>query len=325
MACDGAVVFGNGGGAILSPLVALPVGIYIALRVIVDGIRRKLGRRIDRGTGLLSVTTNINGKRYRVTSDDEYIIQVEGEFEPDLVRLLTSLIEPTDTALDIGANIGCTSILFGSVAQRVFSFEPSPSTFAFLQKNLAASGLKNVELINRGLGSSDGSFELTFSPQNRSGGFVSNQVTASEGHRVETITIVNGDRFLAEHGVSHVDFIKIDVEGFEREVLTGLSATIARDKPTVVLELNHWTLNAFQRITVPDFLDFLRNMFPILYAVEDGDVRNLRHQDDTYHVLYEHIVNGFKYPTLVAAFDERRLRKFATSYQLSGKDSRSNI
>ena len=46
-----------------------------------------------------------------------------------MVRLFSKLIRLTDVVLDIGANIGCTSLLFGQLASRVLSFEPSPSTW----------------------------------------------------------------------------------------------------------------------------------------------------------------------------------------------------
>jgi hypothetical protein len=161
---------------------------------------------------------------------------------------------------------------------------------------------------NVGLGKSGGCFELTFSRDNRSGGFVSNLTSAAAGHQVEQIRIVAGDAYLREAGIDQVDFIKIDVEGFERNVIEGLAQTLERCRPVVVLELNHWCLNAFQRTSVPDFFDFLRGVFPFLYAIDGTDARNLHDTDDAYHVMYQHIVNNFRYPNLVGAFDRPRLR-----------------
>jgi hypothetical protein len=149
------------------PIVLLVLGVSITSRVIVGAIIRKSHRRVAPGSTELSVLTNIGGKNYYVASDDDYLKQIEGKFEPDLVALLTSLIEPDDTVLDIGANIGCTSILLGNLAKRVFSFEPSPTTF-FLQKNIHAAGFDNIIAFNKGLGNADGTFDLTFSPDNRS-------------------------------------------------------------------------------------------------------------------------------------------------------------
>jgi FkbM family methyltransferase len=274
------------------------------------------------------VRTKIDGKLYSVSSDDDYLDHVEGEFEPEMVSFFKSLLQPSDTVLDIGANIGCTSLLFGSRASKVYSFEPSPTTYRWLVENVQRAKLNNVEPINLGLGKEAGTFELTFAPNNRSGGFVSNLTSASEGHQVERITIARGDDFIREHQIAKVDFIKIDVEGFEQSVIEGLAATIARDQPIVALELNHWCLNAFQRTSVPDFFDFLRGVFPYLYAVDmrytsnlrdrlhrellpsfydKKDARNLHDQDAAYHVMYRHILHGSSYPTLVGAFNPTQL------------------
>lgn len=260
------------------------------------------------------VMTDIGGQNYRMESDDNYLDHIRGAFEPHMVKLFDSLIKPGDTVLDIGANIGCTSILFGSRASKVISFEPSPTTYQFLKKNVSASGLQNITLNNVGLGKSAGSFQLTFAADNRSGGFISNKVQASAGHKVESIDIACGDAFLAAAGLHQVDFIKIDVEGFERDVIEGLRETLMRSQPIVTLELNHWCLNVFQRISVPDFLDFLRSVFPYLYAVEIADIRNLHDPDDAYHVMYHHVVGGFKYPNIVGAFHPAQLERFGAGF-----------
>lgn len=260
------------------------------------------------------VTSNIGGKEYRLFSDDKYLQEVNGVFEPDMVQLFRSLVRQSDTVLDIGANIGCTTILFADIAQIVHSFEPSPSTFAFLQKNIKNANAQNVFLNNVGLGREAGEFELTFASDNRSGGFVSNKLNASDGHNVERIRIVQGDSYLESAGIKEVNFIKIDVEGFEKEVIEGLQKTIQRCRPVIALELNHWCLNAFQRISVPDFFDFLRQHFPYLYAVDKNDARNIHDKNDAYHVMYQHIVGGFKYPNLVGAFDASQLKQFSAVY-----------
>jgi len=263
-----------------------------------------------------SVRAFIGSKQYQLSSDDDYLSHIQGEFEPDIVNLFTTLVEPDHVALDIGANIGCTTILFANIANKVFSFEPSPTTFHFLQKNVDRAKSSNVTLINMGLGKVNGQYELTFSPGNRSGGFVSNQLQTSAGHQVEQITILKGDDFISNEKLSRVDFVKIDVEGFEWDVIEGLRDTLDTFKPVVALELNHWCLNAFQRITVPDFFDFLRNIFPYLYAVDKTDIRNLHNAGDSYHVMYHHIVNNFQYPNLVGAFRKEQLARFSEAYDV---------
>ncbi|HEX8955746.1 MAG TPA: FkbM family methyltransferase [Burkholderiaceae bacterium] len=285
---------------------ASPAQPAIAAEPVTDA--REGGRRV--------IETNIGGKPYRIASDDDYLDHVKGEFEPHMVKLFRGLIDPHHTIFDIGANIGCTSILFSDMGKRVFSFEPSPSTYAFLALNIDTAQCGNVTATNVGLGKEAGNFELTFAKSNRSGAFVSNVTSASQGHQIERIEIAKGDSFVTEHHIEKVDFLKIDVEGFERNVIEGLQETIRRDRPVVVLELNHWCLNVFQRTSVPDFLDFLRGIFPYLFAVDGDDARNLHDPDHAYHVMYHHIVGGLKYANLVGAFDRRQLERFASAYHL---------
>ena len=267
-----------------------------------------------------SVITDIGGKRYRIASDDTYLNHIDGNFEPDMVALFDTLVESGHCVLDVGANIGCTSILFADRARHVYCFEPSPTTFQYLKQNIESAALPNITPVNLGLGRAGGTYELTYASDNRSGAFVSNHIQASAGHRVEQIRIVPGDDFVQAQGIARVDIVKIDVEGFEKDVIEGLGRTIARDQPVVALELNHWCLNAFQRISVPDFFDFLRGIFPYLYAVDKDDVRDLHDVNQAYHVMYHHIVRNFSYPTIVGAFHKRQLLRLSQAYGIDIPD-----
>lgn len=252
----------------------------------------------------------IGEREFEIASDDDYLTGMKGEFEPQTCKLLASLVQPGHRVLDVGANIGLTSLLFGQLAKEVESFEPSPSTFAFLEKNVQASGLDNVTVHNVGLGEADESLTLTMAPGNRAGGFVSNITRPSRGTQTEPISIRKGDGVLRG---KRCDFVKIDAEGFEMHVLRGLGETIDRNRPVVALELNHWCLNAFQRTSIPDFFDFLRSVFPMLYAVEGGKYADLHDPDDSYEVMYHHIL-AFKYTNIVGGFSRDRLARFTSEY-----------
>ncbi|GAP96379.1 FkbM family methyltransferase [Leptolyngbya sp. NIES-2104] len=256
----------------------------------------------------------IGGKKYTIVSDDNYLKQIKKRFEPKMVQLFKAVATGSEVILDIGANIGCTALLFGELSKEVYAFEPSPTTFQLLEKNILNSGLENIALQNTGLGEESGEFTLTFSPANRSGGFVSNQTQIEAGHVTEKITIRQLDEVIQSLNLSQVDFIKIDVEGFEGQVLRGATQTLATYQPIVVLELNHWCLNAFQRTSIPDFFDFLRSQFPILLAIDDSNYLNLHNQDESYTVMYHHILQG-NFPNLLAAFDESQIEQFRESYQ----------
>lgn len=258
----------------------------------------------------------IGDNTYEIASDDDYLTVLGTEFEPQTTALFRTLFEPAAVVLDIGANIGCTSLLFSQRARRVVAFEPSPSTFRYLKRNIDAANAGNVELHNLALGAESGVSSLTFAPSNRAGGFVSNQTTASAGHVTESITIERLDDIADRFRIDAVDFVKIDVEGFELDVLKGGRDTINRFEPVVALELNHWCLNALHRICVPDFLDYLCSVFPLLMAVDEANYLDVHDVAERYIIMYHHI-NHFRYKNLVAAFSHRPLADFFARYRHS--------
>lgn len=255
----------------------------------------------------------IGGMEYSLVSDDEYLRNIH-VFEPNMVDLFKTLATGSKTILDIGANIGCTALLFGQLGERVVAFEASSTTYGFLKTNVEGAGLTNVIVNNVGIGAESGETTLTFAPSNRSGGFVSDKTQASAGHTVETISIRTIDYLVQTQGLRQIDFIKIDVEGCEPHVLSGAVNTLATNKPTVVLELNHWCLNAFQRISVPDFFDQLRSLFPILCAVDGMSYLDLHNANDSYVVMYHHILKN-RFQNIVAAFSEDKLKDFKKKYR----------
>jgi FkbM family methyltransferase len=259
------------------------------------------------------IQVDISGKLYTLTSDDNYLRHIQNCFEPEMVKLLRTVARDSEVILDVGANIGCTALLFGELSKKVYAFEPSQLTFKFLEKNILNSNLKNIFPQNMGLGAELGEYPLTYAPSDRSGAFVSNKTQASAGHTVEKIIIRQMDEVLDSLNISRVDFIKIDVEGFEGEVLRGAKQTLANNKPTVILELNHWCLN-LQRTSVPDFFDLLRSMFPILLAVDGPNYLNLYDESETYVVMNQNILH-MRFPNIVAAFDEHRLDEFKALYR----------
>ncbi len=255
------------------------------------------------------MSVKIDDKTFEMAGDDYLTIYVKNDFEPHMVYLFKSLVNKTDNVLDIGANIGCTSILFGALANKVVSLEPNPSAFDFLKRNISNSRLKNVVIQNIGLGASAGEFEMAFDRGNRSGSFINNFQQASSEHEKVKVHIERLDDVEDRFKLFPIDLIKIDVEGFEQQVLQGAIKTIEKNKPIVVLEMNHWCLNAFQRICVPDFLDFLRSVFPVLLAVDGRSYANLHDKDESFSVMERHIIHA-KYSNIVAAFDEARLSRF---------------
>ena len=228
---------------------------------------------------------------YNVVSDPIYGQHLGREFERHTCELI-SCFDLEAACLDVGANIGMTTLLMSRLFKEVYSFEPVPSTFSLLKRNVERNRLENIALFNVALGSEAFSTEIQFAEGNRSGGFINDITKASEGHVSEKIMVERGDAILKEHHVIP-SFIKIDVEGYELQALRGLEQSINQSQPVVMLEANHWCLNALQRTSMPDFLDELLDTFPILYAVQADKRRlDLHKQSDRYVFFYSNILRN---------------------------------
>lgn len=147
-------------------------------------------------------------------------IWVDPESRQRTEHFLRSYLRPGDTFVDIGANIGTmaleASIKVGSEG-KVFTFEPHPRTFQYLQGNLRLNGIKNTLARNLALGNGNG--EVTYS--SRSDDSQNSVVEGPNGvrvpiHRLDDLGI--GEREIA--------LIKIDVEGYEKFVIEGAENTL---------------------------------------------------------------------------------------------------
>ena len=255
--------------------------------------------RLPKYTRSIAVGTS----RYIIESDDYYLTGIPDEFDPDLCRIFRALVEPDDIVVDVGANLGLTSILFSQLSSRVFAFEPSPSTYELAVRNLAANDVSNVEVFNLALGIEHSAATIRFNPLDRAGAFISAESFESE-HVSEEIQIIRFDDFVTGMDI-YPSVIKIDTEGFDLDVVMGAKEYLRERQPIVIVELNHFTLNVFQRVSVPVYFDQLRAVFPFLYALDDDgtDLRNLYDDSDAYEVMYGHIVHG-KFSNIFGGFSD---------------------
>lgn len=155
----------------------------------------------------------------------------------DLILDVISILKPK-VALDVGANIGNHTLPISACSEVVCSFEPNPEAFKLLQANVIDNELTNVKVFNVGLSEADANLPLYVDRSGNLGASTLRPESRLQGHEYEPREVIlkQGDRWLGENGVGNVGFIKIGVEGHEAEVLKGLSETIKKCRPTVVLE-----------------------------------------------------------------------------------------
>jgi FkbM family methyltransferase len=155
-------------------------------------------------------------------------------YEPEL-GVLPLLVDPSRTCVDAGANRGTYTYFLSKLAKHVYAYEPNPAMRWILQRSID----KNVSVSDIALSdhSGDAKFAVPRSKtkcRNNAGSLEVDMLAVSSDNLV--VMSVKTAR-LDDQGVTNVGFIKIDVEGHEREVLAGARQVILRDRPVLLIEM----------------------------------------------------------------------------------------
>jgi len=180
--------------------------------------------------------------KFRVNIDTTYPIEVEmatGRYDLKTSAVLQKFITADATVLDIGANVGALTLLMASLTPqgRVIAIEPGPTTFARLQANVELNPQlsKRVDIYQLGIADQPGMLywqEDANVPGNAG-------LLSQEGIEVKVEAL---DEFIPQLALDRLDFIKIDVEGMEYEVIKGGLQAIAQYRPILYYE----TLESFR-------------------------------------------------------------------------------
>lgn len=187
----------------------------------------------------MSIVTTRYGQ-FRIIEADNFIsksLKEYGEWAQQEIDFLLHFIKLGDSVADVGAFIGTHSRAFsGAVGAKgtVYAFEPRNDIFNILLENVELSSIKNIKIFQCALGNEHREFkisEILPNLKNNFGSFSLNALRNLNGTGIEL-------RTLDEFRIVHLDFIKIDVEGMEIDVLLGGEATISRDRPVIFAEVN---------------------------------------------------------------------------------------
>lgn len=170
------------------------------------------------------------------------MLYATGEYESETSRLIRSLLNPGDTMIDVGANIGYFSILGARCvgpSGGVLAFEPVPPVRERLQRNIKLNGLDNVTIHAEALSDRSGVIQLFTGPQNDTG-------LASLRPLPDSTTIHVTQSRLDDlwDPAAPIALVKIDVEGAELTALRGMRACLERYRPHVIVEITDEYLRA---------------------------------------------------------------------------------
>lgn len=176
--------------------------------------------------------------RYRETLGLSSLLY--GTFELAEINFVRRYLRSGDNAMDIGANVGIFSIVMGETlgqTGRVLAFEPAPGNLTRLQANLDRNGLGRVQVIPCALGGADGRMTLHLATDPAYPSLMEVQSGLADGTGV-SVQVRRLDSLWQELGMPEIDFVKMDVEGAEADVVRGASKFLQSCHPTMLVEAN---------------------------------------------------------------------------------------
>lgn len=164
-----------------------------------------------------------------------------GTINPDETRLVRNILKPGDTVVDVGAYVdGWYTLLAAKIvgqAGKVYSFEPVPKFYKRLKDNITLNHFTNITTEDAALGSKNGN--KTFYQSDGTSSFFRTHVQKEGSKRIQQIKVkvLKLDSYLKLKKISKVNFVKIDVEGAELEVLKGAKDLLKKsDAPYLLIE-----------------------------------------------------------------------------------------
>ena len=188
-----------------------------------------------------------------------------GEYEPAVSRCIRNVVKAGDVCLDIGANAGWFTIMLMKLSGprgAVHAFEPVPATYEMLLENITTNkGLGNAKANCLALGSEIGKVEMILEDGLPDGHASVEFSDEAEGARfsVKQDTL---DTYLSDNNIERVDFLKMDIEGSELEMLKGSGLLFSGvTKPVMVVEMALATSKRFG-YEPNDLISFINEQAP---------------------------------------------------------------
>ena len=240
-----------------------------------------------------------------------------GRYEEDILDGVMSFLEKKfhiktfDCVIDVGANIGNHSLFFSNKAQEVLSYEPNPKTFELLKINAGLSN--NISIFNYGLSDQTSQKILIENNFNIGNSFIESTEDSIKNdgyprYKIDLSTLDSIDELLEKN----IDLIKIDVEGYELEVMLGGMNLINNNKPTILFELNKETIVRKNQ----NIQKFLKKHGYQLYSVSEYIYPKWKMLDFLFGTLFGRRItiskledltknNNQNFPLIIAIYDQK--------------------
>ncbi|MGB7601699.1 MAG: FkbM family methyltransferase [Candidatus Sulfotelmatobacter sp.] len=248
-------------------------------------------------TKTLQLTVPYGPRRFSLTGSaaDESVLgaieKANGAWEPGVMSTIAHLVKPGDVCLDIGANIGVHALVMSDLVGEghVYAFEPSSTNQSHLLQNIRDNAATNITPLNFGLSNLTESRTFHYLPRFPGCSFATREATGKGVQHMierawgiplvsetETVQFTTLDEWVASNNIRRLDFIKMDVEGFERFVIEGGRTTLRKFGPRLITEFNKKSLTFYSSVSPESYYQALTRIYPYIYEIpEAGELRRV--------------------------------------------------
>jgi FkbM family methyltransferase len=193
---------------------------------------------IQRGSDGTDLWSTPDGQWWVPAKSRDAVLYDLSEQDRDIYRAGAGGIQPGDIVLDCGANVGVfTKKALAQGASRVIAIEPAPENLLVLRKNLAAEiAAGKVTIYAKGVWNKEDTLTMYIDATNSA---ADSFVRRTDDSGTIQLPLTTVDRLVEELSLNRVDFIKMDVEGAERQAVAGAAGTIRRFHPRMALCVYH--------------------------------------------------------------------------------------
>lgn len=219
---------------------------------------------------LKSNLVEVQGHKMFLDSKDSLRLSIYGVYETFETELVKKEIKNGDVVLDVGANIGYYTLIFAKLVGekgKVFAFEPDPTNFALLKKNVETNGYRNVILVQKAVSNKTEKTRLYLSEDNKADHRIYDSHDGRQSVEIEAIQL---DDYFKDYD-GRIDFIKMDIEGAEAAALQGTLNLLKKNKDVKIVT-EFWPI-ALKRFGVnpEEYLKSLREQDFRLYHINEQE------------------------------------------------------
>lgn len=181
-------------------------------------------------------------------------------------------IKNGDVVLDVGSNIGEVLLNMAKVNPdgRIYGFEPVKSTFDKLQKNVSLNSFSNIYLNQLAVSDTNETVYYQAKEGHSGGTMMSKESKINSPNFIEAMTL---DNFAELNLIEKIDFIKVDIEGFEMNFIKGALQTLKKHKPSIFIEVDHDKLIR-QNSSPEELLSILKSIgYKVLHVKTNEEIK----------------------------------------------------